>query len=319
LFIVGVVAFVAAVPVVYLLLFEYGLSVDSPAHVRPASPQGLAVNPVAIENEIPVALSLTQLVGQVEILRPGAGWQGAEEGMVLNPDDQIRTLPASRAMLSMPGMFTVELESESGIQVKALTDNLSRVSLAEGMITADVVENPDHQFEVTAASATASTRGAKFRMNLSGDGQVAVGSHRGTVDLAAAGKVVRINSGFMARVDRGKTPDDPIRIPGALFLKVRWPRQHDLAIATMTVDGTTDPGARLELEGRVVPVDSRGRFSKVVALREGNNKIKIDSYDVGGNSKSEQSPLFTVDTRPDAFKIQTSPNMWEKKRPRNTP
>ena len=106
----------------------------------------------------------------------------------------------------------------------------------------------------------------------------------------------------------------PIKIPSAVFLKVRWPKDRELSKRKIVVAGRTKPGARVKIDGTVVPVGNRGRFRQVVALKEGANKLKVESYDVGGNSTTKESPRLFVDTRPDGFDIRTSPEMWEKKR-----
>lgn len=315
LFIVLVVAFVALVPTVYYLLFEYGLSVSSPVGggTLPKPPQNLRVAQLAPDGTIPVALSLTQINGKVEIERGAGKWQAAEEGMLLGSHDRIRTDPRAHAVLAMPGVFSVELDSGSDFQIKSLAENISHFMLEEGMISADVVENPAKRFEVTASSTLASTTGAVFKMGVNPEGLVAVGTKTGAVNVASKGKVVKVSEGYLARVERGKTPEDPIRIPRELFLKVRWPERRELSSNKLAIVGKTRPGARVRVNGATVVVDARGKFRKLLSLREGVNRIKVESYDVGGNNRLVDSPSYEVDTRPDAFQIQTSPRMWEKK------
>ena len=87
-----------------------------------------------------------------------------------------------------------------------------------------------------------------------------------------------------------------------------------LSKRTLVVAGRTRPGARVRIDGKTVPVDKKGRFRRKVALKEGANRVKVESYDVGGNRSELDSPKLTVDTRPDGFQIRTSPEMWEKKK-----
>jgi hypothetical protein len=308
-FIIAIVAFVAVVPLVYYLLFERGLSVT-----ETPPPPDASVDAGEEPPPLPMALSITGLDGQVDHSREGREWKPAEIGMVLEPKDRIRTADDARATLTKPGMFNVELDSGSNLEVKELEEKVSKFMLEKGMISADVVENPDKIFEVEAAESIARTTGANFKMTVNNQGLVALGTMKGRVNVEAEGKVIQVDEGFMTKVVKGKTPQDPIKIPSALLLKVRWPKSRELSKRKIVIAGKTKPGARVKIEGKVIPVGNRGRFRQVVALKEGTNKLKVESYDVGGNSTVKESPKLFVDTRPDGFNIQTSPDMWEKKK-----
>jgi hypothetical protein len=307
-FIIAIVAFVAVVPLVYYLLFERGLSVET-MQLPDASVDAGEEQP-----PLPMALSIIELDGKVDHSREGKEWKPAEIGMVLEPKDRIRTADDARAVLTKPGMFKVELDSGSNLEVKELEEKVSKIMLEEGMISADVVNNPDKIFEVEAVESVARTTGANFKMTVNKKGLVALGTLKGSVNVEAEGKVIQVDQGFMTKVVKGKTPEDPIKIPSALLLKVRWPKDRELSKRKIVLAGRTQPGARVKIEGKVVPVGNRGRFRQVVALKEGANKLKVESYDVGGNTTTKESPRLFVDTRSDSFDIRTSPDMWEKKK-----
>ena len=308
-FIVAIVAFVAVVPLVYYLLFERGLSVSDPVSIPDASVDAGEEQP-----PLPMALSIIELDGKVDHSREGQEWKPAQMGMVLAPKDRIRTAPDAHAVLTKPGMFTVDLDSGTKFEVKELEEDGSKFMLAEGMISADVVNNPDKTFEVAAAESVTRTKGANFKMTVNKKGLVAVGTLKGSVDVEAEGKVIQVSGGFMTQVVKGKKPADPIKIPPALLLKVRWPKDRELSKRKIVIAGRTKAGARVKIDGTIVPVGNRGRFRQVVALKEGVNKLKVESYDVGGNTAVKESPRLFVDTHPDTFDIRTSPEMWEKKR-----
>lgn len=313
LFLLILLFLVAAVPALYYLLFEYNLSVSSATAGKPLPPARLRLAVESSETVPALALSLIQVTGPVEVQRGEGAWQPAEEGMVLEADDRVRTGPEGSALLSIPGAFSVGLEADSNFTVKTLAEHISRFRLEDGMISASVLDNPSGLFEVSASSATARSRGGDFRLAVNPRGLVALGASRGTVDLSAEGKVVRVDAGFQARVEKGKPPEDPIRIPRQLLLRVRWPKERDLAMARLTVAGETDPAARVRIDGQRVEVDDRGRFTHVLSLKEGRNRIRVESWDVGGHRQISESPSFQVDTRPEAFQIHTDPGMWRKK------
>jgi hypothetical protein len=306
---------IGAVPLLYYLLFEYNLSVSNTPTGQPLPPAHLRVEIQPEEPTPVIALSLIEVRGAVEVQRGPGSWQPAEEGMVLEAEDRVRTGPDGNALLAVPGAFSVALEADSAFAVKTLAEHISRFRLEDGMISANVLDRPRGIVEVSAASATARTRSGDFRLAVNSRGLVALGSSRGSVDLSAEGKVVRVDAGFQARVEKGKPPEDPIRIPRRLLLRVRWPRDRDLAKAQITVSGETDAAARVRIDGQTVAVDENGRFQRVLALKEGRNRIRVESWDVGGHRQVSESPVFNVDTRPESFQIQTHPDIWRKPSP----
>ena len=318
LFISAIILFVASVPIVYFMLFEHGLSVSGTGQAAPLVPTGFKAKllPEIKPQSAPMALSLNQLQGRVEVARgDGRNWSQAEEGMVLQSQDRIRTGNSSSATLSMPGVFTVRMDSDSEFLVQSLTENLFRFLLAEGMIDASVVPAKTHSIEVAAARAVARSRGGQFKMHADKSGMVAVGTSKGRVELESEGKIVRIDAGYMARVKQGNPPEDPIRIPKKLLLKVRWPKERNLSSGRLVVKGRSHPGARVKIAGVVVEVDPKGRFRQVLRLGDGKHRVAIYAQDVGNNSKEIRSHSFTVDTRADSFQIKTSPEMWRDKKP----
>ncbi len=318
LFISAIVLFVVSVPIVYLILFEQGLSVSRTNQEAPIAPTGLKVRllPEIKIQTAPMALSLNQLQGQVEVASgDGKNWSHAEEGMVLQSQDRIRTGNSSSATLSMPGVFAVRMDSDSEFLVQSLTENLFRFLLAEGMIDASVVPAKSHSVEVAAARAVARSQGGQFKMHADKSGMVAVGASKGRVELEAEGKIVQIDAGYMARVEQGNPPEDPIRIPKQLLLKVRWPKERNLSSGRLLVKGRSQPGAQVRVAGVVVEVDPKGKFRQVLQLGDGKHRVAIEAQDVGNNVKKIQSHSFTVDTRADSFQIKTSPEMWRDKKP----
>ncbi len=319
IFILAIIGFLALVPLVYWNLFEHGLSVSQPVGPSPKAPQNLQVE--LVEREVlepaPMAMSVTEINGKVEVKsNENAGWTPAEVGVVLEAKDKIRTLINSQATLSMPGVFSVRLKSESEFKVKKLADNAFRFLLKEGMISAEVMQNPERLFEVSSdRDVVASTRGASFSMNVSKSGLVSLGTTQGEVAVASMGKIVKVKRGFQVEVENGKAPTDPIKIPKKLFLRVRWPTKRDLAKRRLVVSGETTPGSRVSVSGIVVEVDANGKFKTVVALREGRNRLRVQAESLSGDKKEKHSPPIRVDTKANRFLIKTSPEMWNKKKP----
>lgn len=52
----------------------------------------------------------------------------------------------------------------------------------------------------------------------------------------------------------------------------------------ITVSGTTDKGANVEVNGQLASVDSEGEFTKVISLSPGENELTVKSTDEAGNT-----------------------------------
>lgn len=61
------------------------------------------------------------------------------------------------------------------------------------------------------------------------------------------------------------------------------PKLEASAAPDGTVSGTTDPGTTVSINDRLVVVDSNGKFSYLLDLKGGENKIKIVATDPAGN------------------------------------
>jgi len=293
LFIGLVIAFVLAVPAFYYLLFMRELTAPNYRRVLPRAPRSLVVQIQPPSREVPIAFSLNEVSGKVEVAHGRGAFATAEVGLVLSAEDRIRTDATARAVMSMPGLFAIELDAGSEFQVKSLAQGVARFLLEQGMMAADVIERRDRWLEVAASSALARTRGAYFRLSHDQDGLVALATVRGSVEVSAAGRVIQVKEGYSTRVQKNRPPADPLPTPSQLLLRVRWPEQSALSSDEVPVDGYTAPGARVRVDGAAVMVDSQGHFYKMVSLKAGKHRIRIESMDVGGNRSAAESPAAT--------------------------
>jgi hypothetical protein len=97
-------------------------------------------------------------------------------------------------------------------------------------------------------------------------------------------------------------PTDPVAVPTSLLLKVTWPKGSVLTKSQQVIAGQVEPGARIELSGRPVRVDSEGRFSTSVRLKDGRTQMILRARSVSGQATEEERDL-RVDTRAPGFQI----------------
>lgn len=260
----------------------------------------------------PEGLRLVSLAGAVEIAGPDGALRPAVVGAVLGPRDRVTTGDDGSAELRGSDGSSVRLLGATSVRVGALRRELARLRLAQGMVEADVPDDPARVFELELDEdqahddrkdgAVARTRGARFVASANGAGSAAVASRRGEVVLSARGREVVIRAGEVARVRPGAPPDAPTPIPSSLFLKVAWPPAATTQ-RRVVVDGSTRAGARVQVNGRYVPVDADGRYRATLDLPDGTHPLSVKAVDVTGDVASEGGRQVVVDTKTQ-FQVQ---------------
>jgi hypothetical protein len=295
-------AILLALPLGYLALLA------RPERVPPPAPEPIAAP--APESEKKREVRITEVEGNVEVSQPDGTWARAEVGSVLSSADAVRTLDGAMAVLAGGEAWEVRLEPGTEVSVDELTDSISRILLSNGMATATVRGAPRHSFEVRAAGsdAIAKTSAGTFAISNNGVGTVAVGTHEGEVEFTGSGKVVIVRAGQQSIVRPGLGPSEPTAVPSSLLLKVKWPQKSILMRRRLVVTGETEPGAHVEIAGRVVRTGKDGRFTREVQLTEGNNRIDVRALTVGG-ARAKSDADLQVDTRDPTIGIDR--NLWK--------
>ncbi len=288
----------AALPLAYVLTLE-----------RPV-PQMPAPEPIARQHELEVA----EASGAVQVRKSGGEWIPARPGDVLKASDGVRTGDGSYAVLMGGEAYEVKMEPGTEVAVSELSESISKLLLEGGMATAKVKGQARHTFEVRAANADAVARTADgtFAISSNGAGTVAVGTEAGEVQFIGAGKTVVVRAGQHSIVRPGQGPTEPQAIPSSLLLKVQLPEQHATGKPRLTVAGQTQPGAMVEVGGKVVRVDEGGSFSHTVTLSEGPNALEVRARFVGGAPASSVHRV-TLDTQ--VRKPSIDPDFWTKQAP----
>lgn len=306
-FVLGLIAILAALPLGYFLfLHQPPVPSPPPPHVVEAP------HPVTPPVKGPVQLKLEEIRGTVQVRR-GGEWRTARVGESLRPSDAVRTLEGSYAVLIGGEAVEVRMEAGTEMSVEDLTDSLSRVLLGNGMTTVRVKPDAGMTLEVMAAGsdAVARTEGGTFTLSNNGAGTVALATLAGEASFSGQHKVVIVRAGQQSIVRPGHGPSDPTPIPTSLLLKVNWPTRPRRQVV---LSGQTDPGARVDVGGRIIPTDEEGRFSHTVSLEEGANAVQVHALSVGGLHQKDERAL-TLDTTPPK-RVTVDPGIWDDPRPK---
>ena len=256
----------------------------------------------------PVALAVSDVSGDVTIVRAGARSRAAP-GDALRADDAIETAEGARVVLAGAD-YEVALEEGGTFDVREITAELSRFRLGAGFVSAKVKEESRRAVEIEAAPGErVRTRGGDVSVARAGE-TTAVGVARGSAEFAAGGGTVVLSAGQESIAARGKPPSAPRKIPESLLLKVTWPEERTTNRRRIVVTGRTQPGAIVVLGSERVDVQADGRFTHVIALREGRQRLAARARGVGGVA-SDEGPVIVLDTRAPDPRFDTS-GLWAK-------
>lgn len=246
----------------------------------------------------PVRLAVSALSGDVTLVRAGKRSPLAK-GDELRPDDAIETAPGARVELG-GGSYDVALEESGRFDVQEITAELSRFRLGSGLVSARIDDDPGRTVEIgTALGPLARASGGEIAMSRAGE-VVAIGVRRGQAEFRAGGSAVVVREGQQSASARGGAPSRPAALPASLLLKVAWPEAQTTNERRITVTGRTAPGTVVVVGNERVDVGPDGRFTHVIVLREGRQKLSARAHGVSGSAASD-GPAVVLDTRaPDA-------------------
>ena len=300
-FIIALVAILLSVPIAWWLFLA-----DGPPPVAAVLPASAALADAGSKK---AELKLTQVTGKVQIKRPNGDWADAQNGDTLNPSDGVRTADGSYAVVVGGEYWEVKMEPGTEVAIGELSESISKLLLESGMARATVKGNGRHTFEVRASKsdAVARTDGGVFSIASNGNGTVAVGAQEGSVEFLGKGKVVIVRAGQQSIIRPGQGPTEPAAIPSSLLLKVALPGKSVVNRSKLVVVGTAEPGARIEVAGKMVRADEKGRFETTLKLTEGKNAIEVKGSSVGA---LESSSTHQIELDTTVRKTTIDKNLW---------
>lgn len=303
LFVVGVAIVLSLVGIGYMVILGW----EEP----PPAPEPLPLVEAAL-----TGARVERTDGSVQF-RVGKGeWQLAQIGVELAPGADVRTGADGAAFLSYGPGIAAEVKGDSVIRVDRLDEEVARFVVGEGVVVIDVDENLKEgdrvvQLGADGSDAVVETRGGRVGVLSDGKGHIQTAVTRGEAVLEAGGKRVELKAGQQSTVAPGGTPSAPVAVPKSLLLKVKFPADTKTAKRRHLIQGTASPGSLVRIGERVVTADEMGRFSAVVDLGEGRNRIVVQAVDVLGRAAAQRSPEITLDTRAPSHTVETDPDMWQ--------
>lgn len=254
----------------------------------------------------PEGVHIVQVEGAVQHLSP-TGSVPAAAGQAVAARDRLVAGPDGRAVLAFGADSRLTLDAASAIEVVAVDDAGVKVELDGGRVSA-TVRPGGGRLAVGADGRELSAEDADFTVARAEDGTLALAAERGVVATNLPG-VPSIGAGQKLVAPRDR---QALVAPAsqALLLQVAWPTEGRTRAETVTVRGTTEPGARVIFDGAEGPVsvmgDADGSFHATVALREGQNTLKAHATN-GLGQVAEVSWAVVRDTEAPAIQVELRP------------
>jgi hypothetical protein len=251
-------------------------------------------------------VAIVEVVGAVEHRSPD-GNVPAAVGQAVQARDQLVAGPGGRAVLTFGADTRLTLDASSAIEVVSVDADGVRVELDEGRVSA-TVRPGSGRVAVGADGREVSAADADFTVARAADGTLAVVTERGEVTTNVPGvETLGVGRKLVAPRDRQALVSPA---SDALLLSVDWPSAARTRADSITVQGTTEPGARVILDGAEGPVvvqsDPDGRFVATVALREGANALRVHAVSALGQV-ADVSWALVRDTQAPPIRVELTP------------
>jgi len=226
--------------------------------------------------------------------------------VIIEEGDSVRTGNDSWALVTFEDGSTVELEPNTEISIKELTDTAITVWQEVGRTWSGIKKlvGPLTDFELETPSAGAVVRGTLVETVVERIGDTIAACFEGTIEVTAQGVTQIVEAFMQSLIEMGQAPEDPEPVPPpknrlevtiegpAWALVVDWPQERSAGVLPPGVVVNQIPranttGERAEPQFMVVPVpEEEGEKTYYVVLYgkdDGNANVEVEGYVEGQN------------------------------------
>jgi len=257
------------------------------------------------------ASTLTVLSGDEVFL---SGERVTERTVVIEQGDIVKTGNNSCALVTFEDGSTVELEPDTEISIKELTETSMTVWQEVGRTWCGIKKlvGPFSEFEVETPSAGAVVRGTLMDIDVDAAGNTIVSAFEGIVEVVAEGVSRTLEAGMQSLIEKGKAPEEPEPIPppknrlevtirgAAWALVVDSPQERSVGVVppglvVNQLPRATTTGPQAEPQFIMVPVpEEEGENTYHVVLYGkddgGKANVEVKGYVEGQNVFFEETP-----------------------------
>jgi hypothetical protein len=180
-------------------------------------------NPERLDSTLPVC-TLNIISGNIRVqTKDSLTWEKAEDGMILEPGNRVRTAPDSHASLTFSQGTTTKLEPGTDLIIAKLEGNQDThpdtvvLKHLSGKTWNQVTRLPDesYHFQIQTSSADIKVQGTLFATEVDESGKTLIQTTEGHVNVSAQGQEVQVYAGQQTEVEPGAPPSVPTPIPPA--------------------------------------------------------------------------------------------------------
>lgn len=254
------------------------------------------------------AVLVDEVAGTVEIRRhEEVDWQPLVLGEWVTAGDEIRTGADGEVDLRCHDLTHIRLAASASLKlISSKTDNMKRqtgtdteLTKGKGWFRLREGLNETYKFTVNTPAVKTMVRGTIFSVEIRDDGSVEVQTFTGDVGAKQEefGSMVRDQEFAVYTVEPQVVKPEAMPSEYVLawktkseivdaFLNVSNPEDGaNIAEDIIDVEGYTDPGNLVEINGQRANVDKQGKWALRLALREGENIIVASAVDGEGRRR----------------------------------
>ncbi len=248
--------------------------------------------------------------GRVERQAEAGEWLPLGAGETVGVAERVRTDSNSRAELDIGDGSTLVLADRSELEVRKRDARETRFRLRRGRVFAKKQRQGKSllRIEAPATDAAVTSEEGSFTVTTDGLGTLALATTAGNAKISAGERETAVEAGQQTVAFADGTVNAAAAIPESLLLKVgRLPKGVRRKRAII-IEGTSEPGAAVLVNGVAAQVDRRGRFRARVSLSEGSNELSVVAHGVAGQTREVKLAPITVDSRAPGSKVDAR---WE--------
>ncbi|MBC8094466.1 MAG: TonB-dependent receptor [Akkermansiaceae bacterium] len=221
--------------------------------------------------------ALLSAEGHVEFSPQRAAWAAAITNQLLKPQDRLRTLAASRAMVQLVDLGRVRVDERTTLEILAPRHSKSKgtLDLKAGAMYFFTRDRP-REFEIQTPQALAATRGTEFLVSLEPDGRELFVVYDGEVELTNNLGGVVVLPGEQGIVAPGQPPRKTAVIEARRI--VQWWLYY--------------PAVLNPEELSLSPAQRAMLTNSLAAYQQGDLLNALREYPAGRNAENEDERIF---------------------------
>lgn len=259
----------------------------------------VSTNTQAIPVRVERVLSISQIRGEVTVLRPSGAAPAAVGDRLSAVGDGLRTGRRSSAVLTVDtdvGFLDVSEQTELRIRTFAMAADGGRIthlSVPRGQVRTRLrrFTNEGSEFQIETPAGISGVRGTEFGVAVQEDGKTGIATLTGAVETTAEGETVAVPAEFQNLMQPGEAPSEPVPLRDDPGLEFRREVFLEGGTRFVTLVGQVDPVNTVFVDGAPQTVDRQGEFR---LTRLATSRLRVEVTVVTPLGRQEVHEIFLL-------------------------